>query len=134
MPLPRMTTRRWMVVVAVVGAISAAGAEMIRLKRAASAFPARVAYHASQQSLNEFLVTSSKAEEVQFRRFYAEMRREGVDRAEADKLEREMTEDRRREVLNLTRKIDHHRRMKTKYLAAARRPWLPVPPDPPPPK
>jgi len=93
MRLPRITTRRLMVLVAV-AAIFAFGAVMVRKAREYRHAAARHAIKARIIELEAGPATISK--------------------------------DRERAA--------YHSRMKGKYDRAASRPWLPVPPDPPPPK
>ena len=51
MPLPRMTTRRWMVVVAVVGLLMGVIIGAIRLKRRSDYLLSRAQYHAVMEEI-----------------------------------------------------------------------------------
>ncbi len=91
-----MTTRRWMVAVAVVGlllGIGASGLRSLKYSRTASAH------------LNRFTW------------IYLTLPHRGMA-----------------ETMRLRRKAKYHLGLYDKYKAAARRPWLPVEPDPPAPE
>ena len=112
MPLPRMTTRRWMIAVACAALCLATVAT---LWRRAERFQA--------------LAQSHKAS----------VEREA---ARAKHWEGEIDDDRMMTSFNPSGKelsarelavIDWHVTLVRKYRRAGRRPWLPVPPDPPPP-
>ena len=105
MPLPRMTTRRWMIALAGVALLLVS----IRLWRLSSDFRSRAAWHGVQ--------------EARFK----------------DRLEwsRRLAHERDFATSSVTYSLDrisYHAALKGKDERAARRPWLPVPPDPPEPE
>ena len=107
MPFPRITTRRWMFAVAAVGLLIAVE---VTLCRRAAWFHELADRHESKANVVR-MVRHSKlgpAEEVSVTPFG------GVP------LDPKL--------------VDWHLQLRDKYKRAAYRPWLPVPPDPPPPK
>ena len=118
---PRMTTRRWMVAVAVVGLIMGGIVGHERLKRrrglllnlARAHFLREMAchqeanlYHALEQNLR-----GATGYESVYRRNYRKRRKE-----------------------NAIQRTRYHRSLVSKYRRAARYPWLPVESDPPEPE
>jgi hypothetical protein len=115
MPLPQMTTRRWMIAVAVVALSMGGIVEFVRLKRRSDDLTVRAQDHARRAS---------------FYHLYTP----GVDehlRATLEPQERSAVEDRKTRLLGV---IAYHEAMARKYDRAARYPWLPVEPDPPEPE
>lgn len=106
MQLPQMTTRRWMLAVAMAGALT--GAERLGRRRAVYRELARE--HGAMEHL--YLGFA------------------GTDRFPLDPggdLCYGMTAESKAQA-------EHHRRQRLRYERAARRPWLPVPPDTPEPE
>jgi hypothetical protein len=106
MRLPRMTTWRWMVAVAVVGLLMGAAIGGVRLKQRRDLFLALGTNHAQQE---------------------AHYGREMLIRVEPD------THLVVQEYV-CPGHVDYHARLARKYERAARYPWLPVEPDPPEPE
>jgi|SRR5215467_5754768 len=105
MRLPRMTTRRWMIAVAVVALICAA-AVILRERKERFGRIARRHWHAVE--LSSLVGHADMLGTPRFPRETFALRRKRV--------------------------IDWHREMARKYRGAARHPWLPVEPDPPKPE
>ena len=111
MRLPRMTTRRWMIAVAVVGLLMGGAIGGVRLKRRHDFFLARVRQH--------------DQEEARFRSWEQNL---------ASAMESLPSSPRDPFLLRWERVRLHaayHKELKNKYEHAARYPWLPVEPDPP---
>ncbi len=109
MRLPRVTVRRLMILVAIAGLLLAAG----RAWNLRADYLLRASYHESRARILE--VIRDRGEPSYFRP--ADRSRPALDRAEAD----------RRHAAS----VAYHEALRRKYEAAARRPWLPVEPDPP---
>ena len=114
MPLPRMTTRRWMVAVAIVALLISGG---LRLKQ-------RRDYFLSLARSHERKMPSSTAEGKALRSLFGSTSRMS---GEAIMLLR-------RDFDRMMDRADHHAALVRKYRRAARYPWLPVEPDPPEPR
>ena len=114
MRLPRMTTRRWMVVVAVIGLLVGGG---VRLKRRRDYFLSLARSHAQK-------MPSSTAEGKALRsRFGSTSRMSGEEILLLS-----------RDFDRLRNRADHHAALRRKYERAARYPWMSVEPDPPEPE
>jgi hypothetical protein len=107
MRLPRMTTRRWMVLVATVAILIGVGLE---LGRRSSRFARLSAYHS----------------EVALLHFHTLMRLGGWP--PQDPLAAEL--GRGRNLYRVRALVHYHSALTGKYERAARYPWLPVAPDP----
>ena len=127
MPLPRMTTRRWMIAVAVAAFAIAACLESTKLV-AVSAERWRLAryYTGSAASHREFAALGERS--ARNLRQTAEQHR-AAGRSDWSILESA--------ALTVQRQSEHQRGVaadsahkSARYSRAARRPWLPVPPDP----
>jgi hypothetical protein len=104
MALPRMTTRRWMLGVAAVALACGVAGRVLRFRRLAE-------YHLARSSadvVSDMLTTHDGTPT-----FIVETGT-GAPTTPA--------------------RVEWHRRLLKKYERAARRPWLPVPPDPPEPE
>jgi hypothetical protein len=115
--LPPMTTRRWMIAVAVVGLLLAGCIGGYRLKRLHDHFLQRAQDHAMMEIANR---KSERAHRELF-----EMRGgfgPGSETLRAKSL---------RDIVFFSRTASYHAAMAQKYEYAARHPWLPVAPDPP---
>lgn len=111
MPLPRMTTRRWMIVVATLAVGLSTARAFERLGALRSEYEVRAAIHAW---FEEIYAHAEKYDGLSFG-----CHATGPFRANP----------------SLDPKLaGYHAGLKGKYTRAARRPWLPVPPDPPEPK
>ena len=105
---PQMTTRRWMVAVAIV----AFGIGAWILIARSHSYAIETAKHDFREAYHRWLVDSYESDGLGFSgRGSIE---EGIDR--------------------LRRRISYHAALKRKYELASRRPWLPVEPDPPEPE
>lgn len=119
MRLPRMTTRRWMVAVAVVSLLMGGAIGAVRLRRRHDYFLARSRQHdreaamfrSWEQSLASALEELPSSPRLPF----------PLDRWE-----------RRRSIIS--RSLSHHAALAAKYRRAAHYPWLSIEPDPPPPE
>jgi hypothetical protein len=107
MRLPRMTTRRWMIAVAVVGLLMGGAVVGYRLMLWHDSFLALATDHGHTGFLYRFL-----REDL----CLGEARAESAEQAA------------------LGRRAAYHEALAEKYRRAARYPWLPVEPDPPPPE
>jgi hypothetical protein len=111
MRLPRMTTRRWMIVVAVVSLLISGG---LRLKQRRDYFLSLARSHAQK-------MPSSTAEGKALKSRFGST--SGMRGEEILFL--------RRDFDRMMDRADHHAGLVQKYHRAARYPWLPVEPDPP---
>ena len=109
MPSPRMTTRRWMIAVAVVS-LPLWGTQMRERHRELREIAAR---HALEERMNRYLLDTAP-----------------VDGNVAGVAEERLQMIRERWL----RSANYYAAFARKYERAARRPWLPVPPDPSPPE
>jgi len=121
MPFPRMTTRRWMVAVAVVALISG-------LVHRRSAFLEKAARHAA--TYEEYKRVLDWTPEFKLSREFA------VYLATPDPNQpwKVLVPFDEKSWIDPRRVQQYHAMLAAKYRRAARRPWLPVPPDPPEPK
>lgn len=128
MRLPRMTTRRWMVAVAVVASILSA--EVTR--RRWVDFRKRARDNDAAETFDRFLLAGgSVARPLKDGR--AELiRAPRIVRWNGMELERPPTPG--YDAESLRRRAEYHARLKEKYRRAAAFPWLLVEPDPPEPK
>jgi hypothetical protein len=117
MRLPRMTTRRWMLAVAVVALLIAASLEAARLTRRAGEYRQYAVWHAAMRDL-------CLGEADGYRDACAH-RATGDRREEAELLLREAHE---------RTLAEHHDALVIKYERTARFPCLPIEPDPPEPQ
>jgi hypothetical protein len=134
MRLPRMTTRRWMVIVVIVGVVMGAIVGGVRLKRRHSYFLARVQSHAEREDdcrerkrLFDALEWNSAAE-IEWK---TKDKQGGSPEVARAKRTRALVHDHKERA---TRGIAYHAAMAQKYRYAARYPWFPVEPDPPEPE
>lgn len=104
-PFPRMTARRWLVAVAVVAVLSGITVEIAREIELSSEYRRRAADHGLLESGSRGDVLHGPGG------MYAQM----IGPRDPSK-------------------AGYHAMMREKYGRAARCPWLPVPPDPPPPE
>ncbi len=137
MRLPRMTTRRWMVAVAVMGLLMGGVVGGVRLKRRHDYFLNLVEFHlqlerqyvpwerAARNSLQQSDLTLNFLE--------AARHAESNDGVELGIL-RPAVEWERQSATRFAQAIAYHAAMARKYRRAARYPWLPVEPDPPEPR
>jgi hypothetical protein len=112
MRLPRMTTRRWMVAVALVS-IPLSGYKSRQLKQRHDYFLSRLEYHARRED-----------EAVGWER---------TDRimVEREKRAGSRCDDLRRHLDQISQGVEYYSALARKYRRAARYPWLLVEPDPP---
>ena len=126
----RFTVRRMMAVVAIAAILLGPGLQAWRVYRNFREYKQR----ASQHSIFETIWTKQKHEwsskESEWRSIAKDLEQKGKDFRSAV----EIAEIYATIAENPTRLAEYHARMKEKYEAARRRPWLPVEPDPPEPK
>lgn len=113
MQFPGMTTRRWMVVVAMVAMLTAIGVEVYRLFQLRSAYQERAFNFATMVSQFESIAKDTQP------------RLRGTVILEVEGKERSIE-------ISAAALMSHYVRLKEKYERASRQPWLPIPPDPPP--
>jgi len=114
---PRMTTRRWMIAVAVVAVAAGTLVEVMKVSDLAAYYREKSAEHCMWEAVHR-----ESAE-----RFRGLWLKAIEDRdPEYDDYRETREWDRRR--------VEYHAAMTKKYEQAALNPWLPVPPDPPPPE
>jgi hypothetical protein len=106
MRLPRMTTRRWMVAVAVM----AAGLWVIVLGARSHSYAIRAGHHGLMEAHNRWIIEEYEAGRL----FHS---------GPADQLT--VRADRCRRL------ITYHATLRRNYELASSRPWMPVEPDPP---
>lgn len=106
MPLPRMTTRRWMVATAAVASILGCSLRYLRCKSVASRYAQ--AAHRCEKRVESLGIYGSEL---------------GY-----------LPEPERREFREKAASLARYRSLADQAEQAAIRPWLPVPPDPPPPE
>lgn len=109
MPFPQMTTRRWMIAVAIVSLLLAGEVTRRRWATLSAEYTWRFTLHS---------LTADIARNVAAEYASRKPRNEGSEETIAAAL----------------RSAQHYDRLARQYERAARRPWLPVPPDPPPPE
>lgn len=132
MRLPRMTTRRWMMAVAVVALVISP----VQLKRRRDSFLALARYHASQEVLcgdrRRDAKDSIEGFDVWLR---AGDRIARGDGASSILLDNSRLKSERASLIEAAayweRATAFHAQMFRKYSHAARHPWLPLEPDPP---
>jgi hypothetical protein len=124
MRLPRMTTWRWILIVAVFALVIGGTVMGVRLKRWHDYFLARVAYHAKREQASVDMEQSVRENLATFERI--------MDQRE--ERERAIVDYQRRFADRLTQEIAYHSAMVRKYRRDARYPWLPIEPDPPEPE
>jgi hypothetical protein len=116
MRVPRMTTRRWALVVAVLSLILGAEAAYRRWATTSKVYRAKARVAAVRAILVECEVVDDSFVRRSSPRPDPDDPRDGDRRARWDRL------------------IAHHRALQEKYDRIASRPWLPIEPDPPEPK
>jgi hypothetical protein len=105
MRLPRMTTRRWMVIVVVIAACLVP----IVLSARSHSYAIRAGYHSLKEAESRWIVEEYEAGRLGF------SGRDSVD-----------------PLIDRERRLNaYHAALKRKYKLALRRPWLYVEPDPP---
>lgn len=145
MRFPRMTTRRWMVVVAVVAVATAGTAEGIRLWRASGYYRERASwiqedlerYDLSFEQRWQSFVRPIETNLEESRRAWAHVPPSNPYRQNAEKQWKKSEEELaayRARLAGLRIRRDARAELLQKYLRAARYPWLPVAPDAPEPK
>jgi hypothetical protein len=132
MRLPRMTTRRWMIAVAVV-AVAMGG--FVGARAVLQYFVAldRVRYHAGMEGTWSWLnpLGRDQLREIDQMMDLIEKQRPITGDARLNEEMRARFDEYRRLSALLLRKMEYHAAMARKYRHVARFPWLPVEPDPP---
>jgi hypothetical protein len=129
MPLPRVriTVRRLMVAVVVVGIILGSIAQVLRLRRFARAHEAKAAEIRIAMKARSINAETAGNTEEAIRRMASEYP------AQANSLLPGASKYQRSREAH-KRKVDYYERLLEKYSRAARHPWLTVSPDPPEPE
>jgi hypothetical protein len=112
MRLPRMTTRRWIIVVAIVALVVGG----MVLARRQGVYRVRAAFYAQQEQVATRRLRHWTQEVVRF---------SGRPQSDEQRRLAELMEDYSRD------RVAYHARLKVKYRRAAHYPWLPIAPDPP---
>ena len=128
MRLPRMTTRRWMVAVAVVGLLMG-GISSYRIRRRYSEFIGRVRHH----ELLEAAYKEQGRHVADFSRSSSVIMEDLKDDPGSGRL-KALRNSILQNAASFSQRTEYHADMARKYRHAARYPWLPVEPDPPEPK
>jgi hypothetical protein len=129
----RMTTRRWMVAVVIIGLMLGG----VRLKHRQSRLLSRAQYHEQRAAFLPKLESRARIICAEYPAQIAgleKLRRYGGPvrfRLEHFKVQLDRS---REDLVRLPKKIAYHAAMAHKYEHAARYPWLPVEPDPPEPE
>ncbi len=135
MRLPRMTIRRWMIIIVVVGLVTGGIIGGIRLKRRQEHFGSLAERYAALENLclkvARRLDAGIKLTTKEFELFEKHPPLSGPSLLEQTR--RLLRESQDRQAVQ-ARKLRRYARLKQKYEYAARYPWLPVEPDPPPPE
>jgi hypothetical protein len=148
MRLPRMTTRRWMVAVAVVALSFGGYRQVIRLRRERHSRLARARWHAGAEADYRRLIAAITGRPARRRRADQVPTSPALTAAELDRAfrrqfalpaERSVVADMLKARAEYSpsrlplhrRRADYHAELARKYTWAASRPWLPVEPDPP---
>lgn len=135
MRLPRMTTRRWIVVVVIVGLLMVG----VRLEQRRRLFLSRAQVHEQRAASDPKLESRERKICAEYPVLIAEL-----ERLQRDK-DREPARPRleilkvgldrsRRNLARWANRFAYYEAMAHKYQHAARYPWLAVEPDPPPPE
>lgn len=133
MPLPRMTTRRWMIAVMVLGLLLSVGIWVERLIDLASRYRQTAAAFGRREA-------EAQKEQRERLKIAAALERDAADQGrvaalrESAKNAHDLAEYHAQIAMSRARWTRYYALLKQKYAAAARRPWLFVPPDPPPPE
>ncbi len=118
MRLPRMTTRRWLVVVTVIGLMIGGGVRLeVWLNQRRDYF-----LSLAQSHQNEVVSSTARGKALKSRKGWPS----GKTTEEIMQLHRDYD--------RMMDRAEHHESLARKYEQAARYPWLPVEPDPPEPE
>ena len=135
MRLPRMTTRRWIVVVVIVGLLMGG----VRLKQRRNRLLSRAQFYAERAAFYPKLESRERRICAEYPRLIAVLERlqrytnrETVGSRLEDLKSR--LDQSHRNLARWTNRTAYYLAMAHKYQDAARYPWLPVEPDPPEPK
>jgi len=126
LPRVRFTVRRMMIAVAIVGVLLASGMEARWLHRKHREYVNRASIDSEGERLYSEWAAWDIKHESDLRSMFKRYGHEGLD-----DWARRMADYHGRQAAKFTLWANYHARMKAKYEAAARRPWLPVEPDPP---
>jgi len=129
-PFPWMTTRRWMVAVAVVIVAILLVVELRRFRQLTLAYRTDAKHHASLRQLHSDM-RDAYAQHTEFwARLGAALKEDSEESEELKNVAKEYCKLAERENEVAT----YHALLESKYQSASRYPWLPVPPDPPEPE
>ncbi len=128
-----MTTRRWIVVVVIVGLLMGG----VRLKQRRSRLLSRAQFHAQRAAFYPKLESRARKICAEFPGRIAELKRlqryRWAGESHLDALEVSLDQS-LKDLARLPNRIAFHAAMAHEYQRAARYPWLPVEPDPPEPE
>jgi hypothetical protein len=130
LPRVRFTVRRMMIAVAVIAILCGVGLQIrraIRLSRLSAEYAQQAAKYAEFESTWRQSERHHREREQELRKLVDDPR-QGVDGPEFWRRQAKIEADQAEKLKPL---VEFHATMKAKYQAAARRPWLPVDPDPP---
>jgi hypothetical protein len=122
----RFTVRRLMIAVAIVALLLAVGLEARWMHREYQGYTRRAFLHSYGETMNREWAAWEIKSEAGYRSMVEKYSQGGFD----DRL-LHLADRNGKNAAKYTLRADYHARMKAKYQAAARRPWLPVEPDPP---
>jgi hypothetical protein len=130
MRLPRMTTRRWMIVVVIVGLLMGG----VRLKQRRNRFRFRAQIHEQRAAFYPKLESRERKICAELPGMIAELeklkRYRGPAEAHLTALKVQLDQS-RTNLARWTNRIAYDAALAHKYQHAARYPWLPLEPDPP---
>ncbi len=134
MRLPRMTIRRWMIIVLLIGVMTGGIVGGLRLKRCQEHFGSLVERYAAVE--RECLkVTRMNDEQIKsVTRLLDSFEKNPLTGPAILERTRSMLRESQDRQAAWAQKLAYYVRLKHKYEYAARHPWLPVEPDPPEPE
>lgn len=141
LPRTRFTIRTLMVAVAISGTILGVGIGLVHMRNRSAYYQSRAADSATKETLYANHVRQLETTAADSDRVAGEYSREAKKRSGPERifliasrpLFHGSTETAKKNAEKCKRIVEYYSMLKTKYQAAASRPWLSVSPDPPPP-